>query len=191
MDAAACIGCGACVAACPNGAAQLFTAAKLQHLNLLPQGQPSGGSGTNMVDTMEEYFGSCTIHGECQEACPKEISVDFIAYMNRDYIKAQVKNAACSPRARRRAGGVVLLIGREDDLAHLRPGRAGRRRRIVTITGPGGVGKTRLASEWAAPAGNVAGGARVVSLAEDDADGDTTPARAVGRLGFGRSTPSG
>jgi succinate dehydrogenase / fumarate reductase iron-sulfur subunit len=93
MDAAACIGCGACVAACPNSAAQLFTSAKLQHLNLLPQGQAERWERTkNMVDTMEEYFGSCTMHGECQEACPKEISVDFIAYMNRDYIKAQIKN---------------------------------------------------------------------------------------------------
>ena len=93
MDAAACIGCGACVAACPNSAAQLFTAAKMQHLNLLPQGQPERWQRmAAMVDTMEEYFGSCTLHGECQEACPKEISIDFIAYLNRDYIKAQVKN---------------------------------------------------------------------------------------------------
>jgi succinate dehydrogenase / fumarate reductase iron-sulfur subunit len=93
MDAAACIGCGACVAACPNSAAQLFTAAKLNHLNLLPQGQAERYQRVAaMVDTMEEYFGSCTNHGECQEACPKEISIDFIAYMNRDYVKAQIKN---------------------------------------------------------------------------------------------------
>ena len=93
MDAAACIGCGACVAACPNSAAQLFTSAKLQHLNLLPQGQAERWTRTvAMVDTMEEYFGSCTNHAECQEACPKEISIDFIAYMNRDYVKAQIKN---------------------------------------------------------------------------------------------------
>jgi succinate dehydrogenase / fumarate reductase iron-sulfur subunit len=93
MDAAACIGCGACVAACPNSAAQLFTAAKVQHLNLLPQGQAERYSRViAMVDTMESFFGSCTNHGECQEACPKEISIDFIAYMNRDYVKAQVKN---------------------------------------------------------------------------------------------------
>jgi succinate dehydrogenase / fumarate reductase, iron-sulfur subunit len=93
MDAAACIGCGACVAACPNSAAQLFTAAKIEHLNLLPQGQAERYERTReMVDTMEEYFGSCTLHGECQEACPKEISIDFIAYMNRDYVKAQLKN---------------------------------------------------------------------------------------------------
>jgi succinate dehydrogenase / fumarate reductase, iron-sulfur subunit len=93
MDAAACIGCGACVAACPNSAGQLFTAAKAQHLNLLPQGQPERYQRVKaMVDTMEDYFGSCTNHGECEEACPKSISIDFIAYMNRDYAKAQVKN---------------------------------------------------------------------------------------------------
>ena len=93
MDAAACIGCGACVAACPNSAGQLFTAAKVQHLNLLPQGQAERWKRTEaMVETMEEYFGSCTNHGECHEACPKEISLDFIAYLNRDYIKAKVKN---------------------------------------------------------------------------------------------------
>jgi succinate dehydrogenase / fumarate reductase, iron-sulfur subunit len=93
MDAAACIGCGACVAACPNSAAQLFTSAKLQHLNLLPQGQAERYRRTvAMVDTMESYFGSCTNHGECEDACPKEISIDFIAYMNRDYVKAQIKN---------------------------------------------------------------------------------------------------
>jgi succinate dehydrogenase / fumarate reductase iron-sulfur subunit len=100
MDAAACISCGACVAACPNSAAQLFTAAKIQHLNLLPQGQAERWERTkNMVDTMEDFFGSCTMHGECQEACPKEISVDFIAYMNRDYVKAQFKNRKLAGQA--------------------------------------------------------------------------------------------
>ncbi|MFM7224391.1 MAG: succinate dehydrogenase/fumarate reductase iron-sulfur subunit [Actinomycetota bacterium] len=92
MDAAACIGCGACVAACPNGAAQLFTSAKLSHLNLLPQGQTERWDRTvAMVETMEDYFGSCTNHRECEAACPKEISIDFIALMNRDYVKAQLK----------------------------------------------------------------------------------------------------
>ena len=93
MDAAACIGCAACVAACPNSAANLFTAAKMQHLNLLPQGQPERWTrSVAMVETMEEYFGSCTNHGECEKACPKSISIDFIAMMNRDYVKAQFKN---------------------------------------------------------------------------------------------------
>lgn len=93
FDAAACIQCGACVAACPNSAAQLFTAAKVSHLNLLPQGQPERWSRVeNMVETMEEFFGACTNHGECYEACPKEISLDFIAIMNKDYVKSKIKN---------------------------------------------------------------------------------------------------
>jgi succinate dehydrogenase / fumarate reductase, iron-sulfur subunit len=93
MDAAACIGCGACVAACPNGAGQLFTSAKVAHLNLLPQGQSERYKRVeSMVDTMEEFFGSCTNHGECEAACPKKISLDFIALMNRDYVKAKFKN---------------------------------------------------------------------------------------------------
>ncbi len=97
MDAAQCIGCGACVAACPNGAAQLFTSAKLQHLNLLPQGQAERWRRTeSMVETMEEYFGTCTNHGECETACPKNISIDFIAYMNRDYVKSKSVNRSLS-----------------------------------------------------------------------------------------------
>jgi succinate dehydrogenase / fumarate reductase iron-sulfur subunit len=93
MDAASCIGCAACVAACPNSAAQLFTAAKLAHLNLLPQGQPERfDRALAMVEKMEEYFGACTNHGECEKACPKGISIDFIAILNRDYISAKFKN---------------------------------------------------------------------------------------------------
>ena len=90
MDAAACIACGACVAACPNGAGQLFTAAKAAHLNLLPQGQPERHRRTlAMVEEMERWFGSCTNHRECEAVCPKEISIDFIAMLHRDYRKAR------------------------------------------------------------------------------------------------------
>jgi len=92
MDAAACIQCGACVAQCPNGAAQLFTAAKVSHLGLLPQGQPERYSRVlNMVEVMDDLFGSCTMFRECEAVCPKAISVDFIARMNRDYIVARFK----------------------------------------------------------------------------------------------------
>ena len=95
MDAASCIGCAACVAACPNSAANLFTAAKTQHLGLLPQGQPERYLRAEaMVETMEQYFGSCTNYGECEKACPKNISIDFIAMMNKDYVRAQFKNMA-------------------------------------------------------------------------------------------------
>ena len=93
MDAAACIGCGACVAACPNGAASLFTSAKLAHLNLLPQGQSEREKRTEaMVEMMDDHFGSCTNHGECESACPKEISIDNIALMNSDYLTSKFKN---------------------------------------------------------------------------------------------------
>ena len=92
MDAAACIGCGACVAACPNASASLFTGAKITHLGNLPQGQPERARRVmRMVEQMDlEGFGSCTLHGECQEACPKEISLDAIMQMNRDYLKAAI-----------------------------------------------------------------------------------------------------
>lgn len=88
MDAAACIGCGACVAACPNASASLFTSAKMSHLGLLPQGQPERyRRALKMVAQMDlESFGGCTLFGECQEACPKGISIDFISRMNRDFM---------------------------------------------------------------------------------------------------------
>jgi succinate dehydrogenase / fumarate reductase iron-sulfur subunit len=102
MDAAACIGCGACVAACPNASASLFTAAKITHLGLLPQGQPERHRRVRMmVEQMDvEHFGGCTLHGECQEACPKEISIDTIARMNRDFMRAVIAG-----REEARAGG--------------------------------------------------------------------------------------
>jgi succinate dehydrogenase / fumarate reductase iron-sulfur subunit len=92
MDAAQCIGCGACVAACPNGSASLFTAAKVAHLGILPQGQPERARrALRMVRQMDlEGFGSCTLYGECQEACPKEISIDTITRMNGDYLRASL-----------------------------------------------------------------------------------------------------
>jgi len=90
FDAAACIGCGACVAACPNGSATLFTAAKISHLGLLAQGQPERYKRVlSMISAMDsELFGGCTNHGECQEACPKSISIKYIAQMNRDFLRA-------------------------------------------------------------------------------------------------------
>jgi succinate dehydrogenase / fumarate reductase, iron-sulfur subunit len=90
MDAAECIACGACVAACPNASAMLFTAAKAAHLNLLPQGQPERYRRTEeMIAAMDdERFGHCTNHGACQTACPKDISVDYIAWLNRDKRRA-------------------------------------------------------------------------------------------------------
>jgi succinate dehydrogenase / fumarate reductase iron-sulfur subunit len=93
FEAATCIGCGACVAACPNASATLFTSAKAAHLNLLPQGQPERDRRVlNMVAQMnEEQFGHCTNHGACQEACPKGISVDFIAMLNRDLYRARMR----------------------------------------------------------------------------------------------------
>ncbi|MEJ7636867.1 MAG: succinate dehydrogenase/fumarate reductase iron-sulfur subunit, partial [Singulisphaera sp.] len=90
MDAAACIGCGACVAACPNASAMLFLSAKAAHLNLLPQGGPERSRRVlTMIDQMDaEGFGACSTHAECEAVCPKEIRIEFIARTNRDYLKA-------------------------------------------------------------------------------------------------------
>jgi succinate dehydrogenase / fumarate reductase iron-sulfur subunit len=104
MDSAACIGCGACVAACPNASASLFTGAKIAHLGALPQGQPERDRrALSMVEQMDiEGFGHCTLVGECQDACPKEISIDVIKRMNRDFLMAS---------ARRREPGAVIGAG--------------------------------------------------------------------------------
>jgi succinate dehydrogenase / fumarate reductase, iron-sulfur subunit len=90
LDAAACIGCGACVAACPNGAASLFVGAKLTHLGLLPQGQPERARRARALVAAadREQFGGCTLHGECQAACPKKIDLGVVARMNREYLTA-------------------------------------------------------------------------------------------------------
>ena len=94
MDAAICIGCGACVAACPNASAMLFMSAKVSHLGFLPQGQPERYERVlSMVQLNdEEGFGNCTNHGACQNACPKGISVDFISRLNRDLVKATLSH---------------------------------------------------------------------------------------------------
>ncbi len=93
MDAAACIGCGACVAACPNASASLFTAAKIAQFAKLPQGQPERDMRVlRMVEQMDkEGFGACSNHGECEAVCPKNISIETIALMKRDYIKAVLR----------------------------------------------------------------------------------------------------
>ena len=96
MDAAACIGCGACVAACPNASAMLYVAAKVSHLGLLPQGQPE--RDRRVLATVEqmdrEGFGACSNHGECEAVCPKQIRLEFIARMNRDYLRASLRQRA-------------------------------------------------------------------------------------------------
>ena len=106
FDAAACIGCGACVAACPNASAMLFTAAKVAHLGFLPQGQPE--RDRRVLDMVaahdEEGFGSCTNHGACQVVCPKGISVDHIARLNRDLIGATLRSAGQSEARESEAG---------------------------------------------------------------------------------------
>ena len=97
FDAAACIGCGACVASCKNASAMLFTSAKIAHLNLLPQGQPERSKRVlAMMKQMEaEGFGNCTNQYECEAACPKGISVDNIARLNRDFMRANAKEGLC------------------------------------------------------------------------------------------------
>lgn len=99
FDAATCIGCGACVAQCPNGAAHLFTSSKVAHLGLLPQGQAERYERVEaMVNTMqEEGFGACSLFRECEAVCPKGISVEWIARMNRDYLKAKLKGRKKPP----------------------------------------------------------------------------------------------
>jgi succinate dehydrogenase / fumarate reductase iron-sulfur subunit len=103
MDAAACIGCGACVAACKNASAMLFVAAKVSHLAILPQGRAERERRVlNMVHAMDQAgFGNCTVTGSCEAACPKEISLDFIARMNREYGKALLLNTV----AKKASGG--------------------------------------------------------------------------------------
>lgn len=96
MDAAQCIGCGACVAACRNASAMLFVAAKVSHLSLIPQGQPERQRrALSMVEQMDaEGFGNCTVTGACEAVCPKEISLDFIGRMNREYGRAMFKRGS-------------------------------------------------------------------------------------------------
>jgi succinate dehydrogenase / fumarate reductase iron-sulfur subunit len=107
MDAAACIGCGACVAACPNASAMLFTSAKLSQLALLPQGQPERWErALKMVAQMDaEGFGHCTNHGECEAACPKEINLSNIARMNRDFLVSNLVKGPRPARSGDAAGG--------------------------------------------------------------------------------------
>jgi len=111
MDAAACIGCGACVAACPNASAALFTGAKISHLGLLPQGQPerSRRALRMVAQYNRELFGSCTNIGECEAVCPKEIRIEVISRMNRDYLRAAWKDRSAlredQPETGPRAGG--------------------------------------------------------------------------------------
>jgi succinate dehydrogenase / fumarate reductase iron-sulfur subunit len=98
MDAAECIGCGACVAACPNGSAMLFTAAKISHLAMLPQGQVEAARRVCAMteETLKLGFGNCSNHYECEAACPKGIKVRFIAKLNREFIKAGMPGSGCA-----------------------------------------------------------------------------------------------
>jgi succinate dehydrogenase / fumarate reductase iron-sulfur subunit len=100
MDAAACIGCGACVAMCPNAAAALFTGAKITHLGVLPQGQPERyrRAVAMVAQAGAEMFGYCTNVGECEAVCPKDIKLEVIARMNRDFLKAVVTGRGTEPQ---------------------------------------------------------------------------------------------
>jgi succinate dehydrogenase / fumarate reductase iron-sulfur subunit len=104
MDAAACIGCGACVAACPNASAMLFTSAKISHLGRLPQGQPERDRRAlrMLAQMQEEVFGACTNYGECEAVCPKNIKLENIARLNQDYLRA-----ALTYREEATAGGAA------------------------------------------------------------------------------------
>ncbi|MCI0744997.1 MAG: succinate dehydrogenase/fumarate reductase iron-sulfur subunit [Verrucomicrobia subdivision 3 bacterium] len=119
MDAAACIGCGACVAACKNASAMLFVAAKVSHLAILPQGKPERERrALNMVAKMDqEGFGNCTVTGSCEAVCPKEISLDFIARMNREFGRALFRDKAASSRGFK----VLDSKGTADGSAEVRP----------------------------------------------------------------------
>ncbi|MGO9229045.1 MAG: succinate dehydrogenase/fumarate reductase iron-sulfur subunit [Bryobacteraceae bacterium] len=101
MDAAACIGCGACVAMCPNASASLFMAAKISHLGLLPQGQPERATRAvaMVAQANHELFGACTNVGECEAVCPKEIKLEVIARMNRDFLLAKLTSRAAAEEA--------------------------------------------------------------------------------------------
>ena len=123
MDAAQCIGCGACVAACPNGSASLFTAAKITHLGLLPQGQPERYDRARAHGARRWTWRAsahCTLYGECQEACPKEISIDTITRMNRDFLRASLSAG--------RVGRGPIGLTRATLGSGARPGRGGRAR---------------------------------------------------------------
>ena len=124
LDAAACIGCGACVAACPNGAVSLFMGAKLGHLGALPQGRPEHARRVRaMVDAADrEGFGGCTLHGECQAACPKGIDLSVIARLNRDYLTSCLTQwwtgrSRRVDRERRERAGSAEPVGARDVLA--------------------------------------------------------------------------